>query len=616
MYAKRVQIHNYGPIGHLDISLPFEGDIPKPVLLVGENGSGKSILLSHIVNGLLAAQQVAHPETPEVETGKVYKLRSSSYIKSGSEYYFATVDFEDDLFRGEIRSHLEKQQYPRIPAGLQEGDAKDAWDEMDNDQNDHITSSISSNKSKIEDIFRKNCVLYFPPNRFEEPAWLNEGNLNAKAQYMDMKHLQGHADRKVINYSPLKDNQNWLFEVIYDRNAFEMQTKGSYYSDTGLPATVFEGYSGNATSAYETALQVVRSIVNRGEDIRFGIGRRHNRVVSIHSESERLVPNVFQLSSGETALLNLFISILRDFDLCRTPFSNTADIRGIVVVDEIDLHLHANHQNAVLPALIQMFPKVQFVVSTHSPLLVLGMNKLFGEDGFAIYRLPEGHQISPEEFSEFGDAYQAFAETIRHSREVQAALVNSQKPIVIPEGETDSRYIWKAAELLGKLDLMNEIDVWEGTGSGNLDNIWKASKLLSANMGSLAILLLYDCDTGKSLQDRDNLLKRVIPHEEDNPLAKGIENLFSEETLELARQHKPAFIDVVEEHNATDRGCTVTIPETWNINSNEKMNLCNWLCKNGSRDDFQGFNVVFDLLEELLEEDIEQQSEANTEKEI
>ena len=35
-----------------------------------------------------------------------------------------------------------------------------------------------------------------------------------------------------------------------------------------------------------------------------------------------------------------------------------------------------------------MLPNVQFVVTTHSPLLVLGMKRVFGEDGFALYRCP------------------------------------------------------------------------------------------------------------------------------------------------------------------------------------------------------------------------------------
>ena len=55
------------------------------------------------------------------------------------------------------------------------------------------------------------------------------------------------------------------------------------------------------------------------------------------------------------------------------------------------------------PSLMRMFPKVQFIVTTHSPLFVLGMDNVFGEDGFALYRLPQGQQISPEEFSEFGE---------------------------------------------------------------------------------------------------------------------------------------------------------------------------------------------------------------------
>ena len=100
MYTKRVQIVDYGPIEKLDISFPFENDSPKPVVLVGENGSGKSILLSHIVNGLIATKDATYPDTPEVDVGKVYKLRSISYINSGREYYFARVDYERDVVCG------------------------------------------------------------------------------------------------------------------------------------------------------------------------------------------------------------------------------------------------------------------------------------------------------------------------------------------------------------------------------------------------------------------------------------------------------------------------------------------------------------------------------------
>ena len=444
MYTKRIRLLNYGPIENLDLEFPFEGETPKPVVLVGENGSGKSILLSHIVNGLIVAKGVAFPESPEVELGKVYKLRSSSYIKPGNEYYFSRVDFEGSFFTSEIRTWRNKQEYTDPPSGILETDAKTMWEKIAPEERDHYDSNVTSDPDttrKVEGIFAKNCVLYFPFNRFEEPAWLNEENLKAQAQYVDRKHLAGHTSRKVITSSPLHDNQNWLFELIYDRVAFEMQTRRFpvTFGDTNRPVLVtdFQGYSGQASNAYDVALRIIRTIMKR-PDVRFGIGARRNRVVSIMSdfgpEPRQLVPNIFQLSSGETSLLNLFLSILRDFDLSDTPFSQTSNVRGVVLVDEIDLHLHAVHQHEILPALIQMFPQVQFIVTTHSPLFVLGMRAIFGEDGFALYRLPQGQQLSPEEFSEFGEAYRAFTTTTRFSDDIRTAIEGAQRPILFVEG--------------------------------------------------------------------------------------------------------------------------------------------------------------------------------------
>ena len=130
---------------------------------------------------------------------------------------------------------------------------------------------------------------------------------------------------------------------------------------------MFLGFSGNATSIYDITLQIVRTILNANPNVRFGIGGRLNRVVSLEEgETRQIVPNIFQLSSGETSLLDLFLSLLRDFDLSGTSFSKAHEIRGTVIIDEIDLHLHANHQYTVLPSLLQLFPGVQFIFSTHS----------------------------------------------------------------------------------------------------------------------------------------------------------------------------------------------------------------------------------------------------------
>ena len=311
----------------------------------------------------------------------------------------------------------------------------------------------------------------------------------------------------------------------------------------------------------------------------------------------QIVPNVFQLSSGETSLLNLFLSILRDFDLCGTLFSQAAHIRGIVVVDEIDLHLHAVHQNEVLPELIKMFPNVQFVVTTHSPLFVLGMRRVFGEDGFALYRLPHGHRISPEEFSEFGDAYRAFTETVRFSNDMRAAIEGARKPIVFVEGSTGQRYIQWASQLLGQEAILEGVEVRDGGGSGDMKNIWKS---WLPDLVPQKVVLLFDCEEQLGPDDKGNLVRRTIPLQSHNPIQKGIENLFGKETLERARQYKSAFIDVDPERTRTVRGELQLVPEEWTINADEKTNLCDWLCENGTQKDFQGFQVILELLKDLL----------------
>ena len=112
---------------------------------------------------------------------------------------------------------------------------------------------------------------------------------------------------------------------MFDRSAFEIQ-QGSFPVGQGsnrahLP--LFLGYSGEATSAYNTALAIIRVIVGQ-EDIRFGIGRRTRRNVELilAQSGDQYAPSVFHLSSGETALLNLFMSLLHDFDLTTASFSD------------------------------------------------------------------------------------------------------------------------------------------------------------------------------------------------------------------------------------------------------------------------------------------------------
>ena len=605
MYTKRVQIINYGPIAELDIELPFDVDVPKPIVLVGANGSGKSILLSHIVNGLISAQSRVYTETPEVETGKVFKIRSGSYIRSGSQYSFGRVDFEDGLSVSEVVLARQKKEYETMPTELGRQDAKAVWDQMQAESYNHFTSSISNKgQHELSDIFFRNCVLYFPPNRFEEPAWLNEDNLKFRAEYMNLTHMRGYTDRRVINYSSLRDNQNWLFDLTYDQFVLEgLRTTVQIpigNSGQALVRPALVDVSGKSALLNDIALKVVQGVIRNNQGASFNIGPRQSRVVSLQGTSGIIVPNIFQLSSGETSLLNIFLSILRDFDLSGASFSQADEIRGIVVVDEIDLHLHAVHQHEILPSLMRMFPKVQFIVTTHSPLFVLGIAQTLGEDGFALFRLPQGQRISPEEFTEFGDAYRTFTETSKFSDDMRSAVRDAQSPILYMEGKTDVQYLRKAAELLNKEAILEGIEIEDGGGAGGLTNIWRALLKLSDSLVPRKVVILFDCDYPEDPDMKGNRFKRKNPRQNEHPIEKGIENMFSRVTLDEALTHNKAFFNVEQKRAAIYDGEEKLIPEKWTVNDKHKTNLCDWLCENGTAEHFQHFQVIFDLLEEAL----------------
>ena len=56
-------------------------------------------------------------------------------------------------------------------------------------------------------------------------------------------------------------------------------------------------------------------------------------------------------------------------------FKNYNDLEGIVIIDEFELHLHPVYQKLFVQKLTELFPKIQFIVSTHSPIPLLGAPK-------------------------------------------------------------------------------------------------------------------------------------------------------------------------------------------------------------------------------------------------
>ena len=75
------------------------------------------------------------------------------------------------------------------------------------------------------------------------------------------------------------------------------------------------------------------------------------------------------LSHGFSALLDIVLDIMMRIRK-KSGFSFNFNLPGIVLIDEIETHLHLNLQKRVMEFLTTTFPNIQFIISTHSPCIL------------------------------------------------------------------------------------------------------------------------------------------------------------------------------------------------------------------------------------------------------
>lgn len=444
MYLKKIKDVNIGPIKEASIAFPFKNNgEPKPVVIVGENGTGKSALLSNIVDGLyeIAGEAFSNARQPaDTEGYEFYKAISPTEIHLGQSYMYSYAEFEDSnckptkveyIFKS---GHLAPDQF-KVNSGV-DLDQSIIWQ-----INDNYKKAVIS-KESAELIFSKDVLCYFGPERYEKPSWMGDRYYRLS----DFEHpaVRNKLARKLENPISVNDmttsTLQWILDVIVDSRC-DIAQNGTGFNIANVEVSDLLQL-GIARSNIEAIMSKVL-----GTDVYFGLNFRntHGSRFNVCSKQDNsiLVPTLDALSTGQSALFNMFATIVRYADQNDINESiRLSDISGIVIIDEIELHLHTNLQREVLPQLISLFPKVQFIVSTHSPLFLLGMEQQFGEEGYKIYQMPSAEQITAERFSEFQKAYNYLSQTQTYQHEMQVAIASHQsKPLIITEGATDWKHL-------------------------------------------------------------------------------------------------------------------------------------------------------------------------------
>ncbi|MGN4991309.1 AAA family ATPase [Aeromonas sp. 97A] len=77
------------------------------------------------------------------------------------------------------------------------------------------------------------------------------------------------------------------------------------------------------------------------------------------------------LSSGYSSILSIYADLLMKVELRDVPSNK---ISGFVLIDEIDAHLHVSIQRKIFSFFDKAFPKIQFIITTHSPFVIQSVN--------------------------------------------------------------------------------------------------------------------------------------------------------------------------------------------------------------------------------------------------
>lgn len=450
MYLKKIVCENMGSILNLNINLGFDDNkLPKPLIFVGRNGAGKSTLISNIVDSLYEFSSDVFNDTV-IKAGmghKYYKIINYNQIHEGKNYMDVYLEYEGDD--------------TKVKYCMKSGKRK--FIDFCNENNIDIDANIQWNDDKnykktfldqeyIQREFYNNTYCYFPPDRYEKPYWMNEQYANKllKEQIKIEERFSNILGKPITINNIVEDNLKWLLDIIVDSRADLKINENLEFSFKGDVNELL------LLSVAKLNIEKIMSDI-LGEEVYFTLNNRNYHgsrfIIKSSSTDKIIVPTLDSLSTGQLALFNIFSTIIRYSDLNDVNKSiHLSDIKGIVIIDEIELHLHSDLQREILPKLIKRFPKIQFIITSHSPLFLLGMKDEFSDEGFDLYQMPNGEKIDVERFSEFQNAYKYLCDTELHRKNIKNTIekFSTKETLIITEGSTDWKHMCSALRKLNK----------------------------------------------------------------------------------------------------------------------------------------------------------------------
>lgn len=375
MHLTRVEIENLRSLRRATWIAPAEQPAGWHVVL-GENASGKTTFLRAIARALLGYPG-AQPE-----------LDPSGWCRDGAKKGSVRVDFQ-----GEV-------PFDKDAAG----DAKEGFAELTAHAEDKAPFSVQSSTHSV--------VLAYPPNVSD--GWLSlgygpyrrfTGGESRLEKYAAQSYARIEGHLTLFNEGAvLPEGALWVSKLAW-REAEEQKKK--------------PGRNGRSHAAEGEATQLMKGLGKLLESR--GLlpsGAKLDRVTPdgiFFSVGQKTSRPLLQLSDGYKSILSIVFDLLRNMERAYGPerlfdAKGTVTAPAVVLVDEIDIHLHPTWQQKIGVALKRAFPHVQFIVTTHSPIIcqaadsVVVLRKGVGEQlqGITLDRMRYGNVLDALSTGVFG----------------------------------------------------------------------------------------------------------------------------------------------------------------------------------------------------------------------
>lgn len=391
--VQNLNISNFRGISNLKLSFDERSNI-----LVGENGAGKSAILDCLA--IMLSRLIGRIQSSS-GTGRFFVPNDISNDKN------ETVNTIELLFREQnvswrvvkTRSGMKKQSISNLES------IKNVVDQIQKE----ITVSKETNIPL--------CV-YYPVNRavLDIPLRIKGKHVFDQFSAYDLALTGARRDFRLF------------FEWFRNREDIENENRieNRNYRDPQLEAVR------NAINIFIPAFTEIKV-------------RRSPLRMTVQKSGEELIVN--QLSDGEKCLLALVGDLARRFAAANPSRKNPLDGNGVVLIDEVDLHLHPAWQQGIVNALENTFPACQFIITTHSPLIV---GNLASEKVFILKRAHHDVSVRKPETSygqDFGRILEDIMGATSRTPEIKEKLSKLFKYLAAPQPQKR-----EAMELLVQLE--------------------------------------------------------------------------------------------------------------------------------------------------------------------